>query len=353
MTGGMRAAAVREVGSPPLFGTFAYPDRATTVPPRFPIEHGDAPARPPSERASSLVAVTCAALNPIDLHVASGGFFQGPPQVPYVPGVEGVGRVLESDHLPAGTRVRFELGHPGYGGNGALAEQVVVDDESMVELPASVADDDAAALGVAGITAARALDLADLGAGEGVLVLGATGAVGAVAVQLARLRGAGRVVAAGRNPEQLRRAVAVLGADAAVELDGRSVADLAAAFREAAGGGVDVVVDPLWGEPAVAALAAGNLGVRLVNVGQAAGTSVEMPSVPLRGHRAVVRAISTAMDDLSLRRERYSEVLGHLAAGRLLVDHVTRPLEDVAEAWAAQASSPGRRLLLRVRPDSG
>ncbi|WP_432478192.1 quinone oxidoreductase family protein [Nocardioides sp. GXQ0305] len=342
----MWAAVVREAGRVPELARVAVPDPVTTVPPGFPIEHADAPARVPGERAASLVAVTCAALNPIDLHVASGGFFQGPPQVPYVPGVEGVGRVVESAGHPVGTRVRFELGHPGYGADGALADYVVVDDAGLVALPSTVDDEDAAALGVPGITAARALDAADLVEGETVLVLGATGAVGAVAVQLARQRGAGRVVAAGRDAERLARAEE-LGADAAVVLDDRPAGELAAELREASGGGVDVVVDPLWGTPAVAALQAGRFGVRLVNVGQAAATSVEMPSVPLRGHRATVRATSTAMDDFGVRRERYREVLDHLAAGRLRLDHVAHPSTAVAEAWEAQRSSPGVRRLVR------
>ena len=134
-------------------------------------------------------------------------------------------------------------------------------------------DAHAAALGVIGITAALAIDRARIEDGERVLVLAATGAVGRAGVQLARARGAGRVVAAGRSRDGLARALE-LGADAAVSLDGEG---LALEFEEAAGGPLDVVIDPLWGPPAMAALTVLAERGRLVNVGQFAGTDVQVP----------------------------------------------------------------------------
>jgi NADPH2:quinone reductase len=344
----MKAAIVATAGHPPLFGHTARPDLASTIPPGFPIDEPKVPQRPPGPHPASLVEVSYSAINPIDLHVASGRFFQGAPRVPYIPGVEGAGRVVESGTYPAGTRVRFELGHPGYGANGSMAEYVVVDDAGLVELPESVTDAHAAALGVAAITAGRALDLGELAMGETVLVLGAAGAVGSMAIQLARLRGAARVVAAGRSPAGLERTRA-LGADATVSLSDRSVAELADDFRKAGLGGIDVIVDPLWGDPAMAAIQAGNFGVRLVNCGQAAQPTTEFASVALRNHRATVRGISTAMDGFDVRRARFVEALEHLAAGRLTVDYAVYSLEQVAAAWSAQAESPGTKLLLDVR----
>lgn len=344
----MRAAVISQVGTAPAFGELQDPDPEALVAPEWPVAISDGEA--PDAPALTLIDVRSAALNPLDLHVGAGRFFQGPPQVPYAPGVEGVGVVVQSEALPAGTRVRFEVGHPGYGTNGSLVERAVAPDSTLVELPENIDDDSAAAAGVAGITAMRALDLLELSGGECVLVLGATGAIGQLAVQLARLAGAGRVIAAGRDQLGLARA-RDLGADSAVELDGRDRDELAGAFRDAAGGrGVDAVVDPLWGEPAMAALAAGAFGVRLVNFGQAAACEATVSSVPLRNNRATVLGISTAMDPPELRRARCAHVLSLVAGRRVRVDHDVLPLEQVAEAWRRQGASPRRKLVLRIEP---
>ena len=344
----MRAAVISQIGTEPTLGELPDPDPEALVAPEWPVasSEGGTPGPPPL----TLIDVRSGSLNPLDLHVGAGRFFQGPPQVPYAPGVEGAGVVVRSEAVPPGTRVRFEVGHPGYGTNGSLVERAVAPDSTLVELPEEVDDDSAAAVGVAGITAMRALDLLELGEGERVLVLGATGAIGQLAVQLARIAGAGRVIAAGRNRQGLARACE-LGADSAVELDGRDRDELAGAFRDAAGGrGVDAVVDPLWGEPAMAALSAGAFGVRLVNFGQAAAGETTMSSVPLRNNRATVLGISTAMDPPELRRERCARVLDLVASGRVQVDHDVLPLEQVAEAWRRQATSPRRKLVLRIEP---
>jgi len=348
----MTAVLVTEVGETPTVGRSFVPVRGEVLPPGFPIEGTSAPHRSGGPHPASLVKVTHAALNPIDLHVASGTFFQGVPRVPYVPGVEGVGRIVESESHPPGTRVRFELGHPGFGGNGSMAEFAVVDDAGLVALPETVTDEDATAIGVAGITAGRVLDLADLEGGDTVLVLGATGAIGMAAIQLARHRGGGRVVAAGRDLARLALALD-RGADSVVSLGDKSVAELTAEFREAGLGGVDVIIDPLWGDPAVAALAAGNWGVRLVNFGQAAATGADMSSVVLRNNRATVRGISTAMDGFDIRRARYLEAVEYLAAGKLTVDYEIYALEEIEAAWQAQRASPGVRLLLEIQPSVG
>ena len=123
-------------------------------------------------------------------------------------------------------------------------------------------------------------------------MLGATGSVGTVAVQAAKLLGAGRVVAAARDAEALER-LRELGADATVDLS--TTEDLAQAFRDAAGGEVDVTVDPLWGEPAVAAMQASGRFARLVQIGQSAGAEATVPSAAIRGKAmAVLGHTSTA-----------------------------------------------------------
>jgi NADPH2:quinone reductase len=322
----MRAALVQELGSPPRVGEWEAPPRG---------------------EGQALVEVAAAPLNPIEIRVASRGFARRA-QPPYVPGLEGAGRVVESDRLPPGTRVRFEpAALPGFGSHGTLAELAAVEEESLVELPDAVDDASAAALGVVGITAALALDRAAVQAGERALVLGATGAVGQAALQLARTRGAGRIVAAGRSAEGLQRA-RELGADAAVQLEGDDLADQ---FTQAAGGDLDVVVDPLWGEPAMAALTVLAERGRLVNVGQTAGADVRLPIDQIRNRQGAVHAISSGWTPVADKAIVYRALLDDVAAGRLDVDHDVVPLDEIAGAWERQAQSPGRKLVIRVAAD--
>ncbi|MBC3839655.1 zinc-binding alcohol dehydrogenase family protein [Streptacidiphilus sp. 4-A2] len=177
----MRAAVVAELGQVPAIGG------------------RDEPRRGPG---TTLVQVRAAALNPIDLLISGGDHPLGRPQPAHVPGVEGVGQVLESDTLAPGTRVRVSV--PGGFVDGTFAEYVVVPDAACVPVPDALADDLAAAIGVVGISALIGLrNEAALRPGESVLVLGATGAFGQAFLHLARALGAERVVAAGRDEARL------------------------------------------------------------------------------------------------------------------------------------------------------
>jgi NADPH2:quinone reductase len=293
---------------------------------------------PARERGGALVAVSAVALNPVEIRAAAGSMPRDL-QTPYVPGAEGTGTVLEADGMAAGTRVRFEpAALPGFGSDGVLSEVAVVEPDSLAELPDGVDDAVAAALGVVGITAWLALERAAPVEGATVLVLGATGGVGQMVVQLARLRGAAAVIAAGRSPEGLERARR-LGADRAVALD-----ELDAALD----GDVDVIVDPLWGEPALTAMRHLAGGGRLVNVGQSAGPGGPLPLEALRSRNAALHLLSSGWTDLALKREAFRGLLGHVAAGELEVEHETVRLEDVADAWRRQAESPGVKLVIRL-----
>ena len=164
---------------------------------------------------------------------------------------------------------------------GALAELLSVPEDVVVPLPDDCDPALAGALGIAGLAGWLPVAVrAPVQEGETVLVLGATGTVGLVALQGARILGAGRVVAAGRRPEALERARR-LGADAVVSLEED---DLAEALREACGGeGPSLVVDPLWGEPVVAAAHAAAPGARIVHIGQSAGAEAPLVSADVRG----------------------------------------------------------------------
>lgn len=319
----MRAALVQAVGSPPAAADVEEPVRG----------QGDA-----------LVAVAAAPLNPVEIRVAAGRHPRRA-QPPYVPGLEGAGAVIESERLAHGTRVRFESAAlPGFGAHGALAERAAVPEESLAELPNDVEDDLAAAVGVVAITALLALERAAPLDGARVLVLGATGAVGQMAVQLARTMGAARVVGAGRSAERLERA-RELGADQVIELGG---ADDGQAFEQAAGGGLDVVVDVLWGEPAMSALGVIATEGRLVNVGQPAGTDVRIPLETVRNRQGAIHAISSGWTALERKVAAYGRVLEHVRAGRVQVDREVVPLDDVGAAWQRQEASPGKKLVIAL-----
>jgi NADPH:quinone reductase len=178
-----------------------------------------------------------------------------------------------------------------------------------------------------------------------------------MAVQLAKLMGAGRVVGAGRSPERLER-VRELGADDVVELDGGDLvggadregasldADVTDTFQHAAGGPLDVVIDPLWGEPAMAALQAIAGEGRLVNVGQSAGTDVRIPLETVRTRQGAIHAISSGWTDLERKAAAYRRLIEHAVAGRLTVDREVVALDQVASAWERQEASPGRKLVI-------
>jgi NADPH:quinone reductase-like Zn-dependent oxidoreductase len=292
----------------------------------------------------ALIQVAAAAVNPLDLAIASGRYYGGSPEVPYVAGTEGVGTVLEADSIAPGTRVRFEARSGKYG---SLAERALAAEDTLIEVPGGTDDAEAAAVGVAGLAAWLALEWRGrLRKGEAVLVLGASGAVGQIAVQGAKLLGAGRVIAAGRSSEGLRRA-RELGADATVELQGQSSAELADRFRDAAGGEIDLVVDPLWGPPAIAALQTLRTGGRLVNLGQSAGAEAPVSSAAVRSRMRSIVGHANAMTPVDVKRDAYLTLLEHAKAGRLAVDFEVMPLEEIAEAWELQATSPHRKLVVQ------
>jgi NADPH2:quinone reductase len=321
----MRAARIEELGRPPV------------------LREVEEPRRSPGQ---ALVAPSAVPLNPIDIATATGRFYGGSPPTPYTPGSEGIGSVVVGDALAAGTRVYVVGDGLGRKRDGTLAERVVVAEEAALPLPDGVPEDLAGACGTAGLAGWlpivwRARTTVD----DRVLVLGATGTVGLAAVQAAKIVGAARVVAAGRRPEGLQLA-ADLGADATVQLD---VPGLPQALREAAGGdGPTVVIDPLWGEPIVAALEAAAPGARIVQLGQSAGATAEIPSALIRGKQLEVLGYSNLEVDEDVRRAAYLELVGHAAAGRVRFPIETYPLERVAEAWERQAAGPGAKIVVTI-----
>src|SRR5215471_16683422 len=181
------------------------------------------PRRGPGQ---ALVRVTAAPISPLDLLCASGTSYFGPPKLPYIPGAQGVGVVVEADKLAPGQRVWFSCDAGMKPGDGSMALYCVIEESAALALPDQVENDLAAALGLSAIAAWMALTWRGrLQPGEQVLVLGASGAVGQVAVQAARILGARHVIAASRDEDGRARAFS-LGADAVVDLSGGDVDEI-------------------------------------------------------------------------------------------------------------------------------
>jgi NADPH2:quinone reductase len=320
----VKAALIREIGG--------LPEIAET----------DAPER---DAGRALVRIHAVPLNPIDAALASGKHYLGPPKTPYVPGSEGVGTIVEADSLQPGARVYIsDDGLGGRGRDGTLAELATVAEEEALELPDGVSDELAAACGTAGVAGwLPVVWRAQIGPGDRVLVLGATGTVGLAAVQAARLQGAERIVAAGRRPEGLEVAREA-GAHAIVRLD---EPDLAGALKEAAGGdGPTVVIDPLWGEPLVAATEAAAPGARIVQIGQSAGPAATLASGVVRGKQLEIYGYSNFVVPAEDRRAAYAKLVAHAARGEVGFPIETYPIAAVSEAWERQVSGPGAKLVV-------
>ena len=197
-----------QASSPPVDDRPASPSCAPPSSPstRRRPRRASAP-EPQAADGKAVVELLAAALNPADLAIASGSFPAGSPPLPYVPGIEGVGRVVQSARFAPGTRVWASGRGLGVAADGPFAERFAAAEEALVEVPEGADDLVAAALGEVGLAAWMPLSwLAPVRPGESVLVLGATGSVGSVAVQAAKLLGAGRVVAVGRDAARLEAA---------------------------------------------------------------------------------------------------------------------------------------------------
>lgn len=308
----MRAAVLHEYGVPSA-GEF------------------EEPAAGPGQ---ALVEVLAAGLNPVDVAICAGRFYAGKPPLPSVAGREGVGTLN-------GARVYFDAPIAPFG---SMAERALVDPRSTYPVPDDVADGVAVALGISGLAAWLGLTWrAQLQEGEHVLVLAASGVLGQIAVQAAKLLGAGRVVAAARSPEGLARCME-LGADASVRLD--EPGDLSAAMAQAGEGRIDVVLDPLWGEPLVAALGAASFGARIVQIGAGAGAEATIPSAAIRGKMLVLMGHTNFAAPPEVKREAYTRMAEAAARGEITVDIDPFGLEQVQEAWSRLAAGSHRKIVL-------
>ena len=316
----MHAAVLHALGQAPRYEEFADPVA------------GDGEA---------LVDVLAASLKPIDKQLASGTHYAKPRQLPCICGTDGVGRLSD------GSRVFFGGCRPPYG---AMAQRTVVPRAYCFPVDDVVDDATAAALPNPGISAWLTLSArAKLVAGENVLILGATGVTGRLAVSIAKLLGAARVVAAGRNPQVLSSLLRV-GADATIQLD-VPAAELTEAFaREAGASGFQVVIDYLWGAPTeafVAAItrkefAAVTSETRLVQVGESAGPTISLPAAALRSTPLTIMG-TAGIPSRELLVDAMHQVMAHAATGDLRIETERVPLAEVESAWHREG---GRRIVV-------
>jgi NADPH:quinone reductase len=315
----MKAAVINTLGAAPR--VIAHPDPS------------------PASGDLVLVKVEAAALNAIDLHIASGHHRAGPPQLPYIPAIEAVGTIAAGPDQGLRVRAAVPAGLiPGV--NGGMAELLLTSRATCIPVPAGLDSAAAAAVGVVGTSADLSLRKAGIQAGDSVLVLGATGPLGTAVIQLARLAGAKRVIAAGRNPERLGQLSCAI--DGVVLLGEEPLPGQLASL----GGPVDLVVDPVWGPWAQAALACLKPGGRYLNVGAAGGDGMAFQVEWLRAAQLTLIGFSATRAQPSDVIASYRHVADLAAAGSLKLPTGTYPLDEAAQAWKAQASSPGKKIVV-------
>jgi NADPH:quinone reductase-like Zn-dependent oxidoreductase len=316
----MKAAIVVEAGQAPVYSDF-----------RDPVPAPD----------QSLIRVTASSISHVTRGRASGTHYSSVGALPFIPGIDGTG--VRED----GQRVYFLLPENPFGG---MAELSVVDDRHQLAIPDGLSDDSAAAMAIPGMSSWAALvERAHLVAGETVLINGATGASGRLAIQIARHLGAKRVIATGRRTKSFDD-LRLLGADVIVPLiEDRDA--LENAFKNEFQQGVDIVLDYLWGMSAetlvIAAAEAGPEGVpiRFVQIGSIAGTNINLPGAALRS--SALQLMGSGIGSVPFPR-MLKAIQGVLeaapAAGfKIAIERV--PLAEVSKAWAAR-DTDSRTVLL-------
>ena len=305
-------------------------------------------AAPVARREDEVILhVKAAAIKHLDRSVASGQHYSAEdsqPEQARIIGGDGVGTLTD------GTRV--------YGiGRGMVAEQAVIDKDRLVKLPPNLDDATAAALANAVIGAAMALRFrAGMQPGETVLINGATGFTGRMAVQIARQYGAERIIATGRNPESLRTLL-TLGADEVVSTQQDDAAFGAQIRSIHSTTPIDVIIDYLWGDSAGLLLSAlhgtGSFThrTRFVSVGSVTGDVLPLSAATLRSvdlHLTGSGLGSWTRPEVGLLfREILPQMFQLAADGMLKVDTVTVPLADIEHVYDAPVAD-GQRLVILI-----
>ena len=317
----MNAAVVTSFSEPPHYRQFDVPQPATSD--------------------ELLVDVLAAGLHPRVRTGAAGAHYTSTSTLPMVPGVDAVAQ------RPDGKRIYFVTDDNVVG---TMADKAVVDVRRAIELPDDVeVAKIAAAMNPAMSSWVALRRRVPIEPGQAVLVLGATGNAGTMAVQVAKLLGAGRVVGAGRDPGRLS-ALASAGADDVVQLTadpdvtGRALATAAAE--------VDIVLDYLWGLPAQLAIPAlitarsdRSRAMNWIQIGALAGATIELPSVALRSANLRIQGNGQGAVSAEAYRAELPSLVAEISSGAIAVTANSVPLADVATAWT-RPDPPGQRTVL-------
>ena len=315
------AAVVRSFGQPPHYEVYATQE--------------------PTGPDQALVEVLAAGLHPRVRTDAAGRHYTSTGKLPMIPGIDGVGR-LSDGHL-----VYFASHDDAWG---SMAERAVVDLRRTISLPAN-ADPVrvAAAMNPAMSSWVALRRRVSFRSGQSVLILGATGNAGGMAVQVTKLLGAGRTVGAGRNRERLAELVA-LGADHVIPLSDNP-AESAERLAEAAAD-VDVVIDYLWGEPAAAAMTAllrarteRGQALDWIQIGAVAGPTIELPSVALRSANLRIQGSGQGAVSPAGYVAELPSLVEEIGAGNLEINVRSVRLADIEVAWNAP-ETPGVRTVV-------
>ena len=301
----MKAAVVRTAGATPSY---------------------DAMPMPIAGEGEWLIKVAAAALFPLVRARASGQHYTASSQYPFVAGVDGVGRLAD------GRRVYFLLPRPPHG---SMAEYSVAPATHCIPLPDALDDVTAAAIANPGVSSwAALLERAHLKRGETVLINGATGISGQLAVQIARHLGARKVIVTGRN----RHKLSLLEADVAIPLEGDPKI-MEQRFEMEFADGVDVVLDYLWGASAEGLLTAGakagpkTVPIRFVQVGTASGENITLPGAVLRS--SSIELIGSGIGSVPLPRviALIDEVMRAAASHSFHIPTRAAPLPEIEQIW--------------------
>lgn len=313
----MKAAIVKIPNTSPVYGDFEEPV----------VQSG-----------RTVVVVSASALSQFAKSRASGFHYSSEGDFPVIAGIDGVGRTTD------GHRVYFVLPEAPFG---AFAERSLVKAELCIPLPDDLDDITAAAIANPGMSAWVALmERARLKAGETVLINGATGTAGRLAVQLAKYLGAAKVIATGRNEAELEE-VKALGADVTIPFTLDPLHPFGAKRYEEAliqelASGIDVVVDYLWGQSARAIIAAIAKGiedatpVRFIHVGGASGDeSIDLPGAGLRSSSIVLMGSGLKSVRLPVLLDAIKSVFEAAIPARLQIATKPVPLSEVEAYWDA------------------
>ncbi|HDZ56341.1 MAG TPA: zinc-binding alcohol dehydrogenase family protein [Pseudomonas xinjiangensis] len=308
----MKAAVITERGATPVMQEFK---------------------KPTPQEGAVLIHVDTAGLGGWDVL----GAYRLGVEYPCVIRGEGVGRTDDGRRVYFGERSVLPFG--------AWAEQTVVPAEEVWDVPDHIDDRTAITMGIAATGALVPLEAARIQPGENVLILGGTGTLGQIALQLARYLGAGRVVAAGRSEKALARLTERGIADATVCLKGDDT-DVAALKKEA-GEGFDVVLDLVCGQPMLNALKASRWGARIMTIGTGAGRQVNLDIADLLFK--TLSCIGTGQRAPADRRQIWERLLTIATEQNISVDYSEFAFDDSPQAWTSQVDGPHAKIYAKVR----